>query len=804
MQEDEPPSFFGEWLKRRRRSLDLTQAELAQRAGCTSFALRKIEAGERRPSKQLAGLLAAALQVPPEQADLFVRVARGELGCDRLPLLRQHGQAGAAPPMAPPAHHWPLRSAPLVGREHELAALGRLLHDPLCRLLTLIGPGGVGKTRLASEIAAQAEERFANGAWFVPLASVATPAAVVPAIAEVMGLLLRGHVDPRRQLLDALADTSALIVLDNVEHLPDAVELFAEILTHAPAVRLLATSRARLNLQSEYVFVTQGLPVPPPEQLHQALDYDAVRLFAQSAQRAGAHADLQGEELAAAVQICRLVEGMPLGIELAAAWTPLLSCQEIAAEIQRSLDFLTTSLRDLPERQRSLRAVFDHSWRLLATEEQTVLGRLSIFRGGFARDAATAVAGANLESLLALTSKSLIRRKERGRYDLHEVVRQYAFSHLAQTPACATTCACHSRFYLALLDGCEPVLRSSAQRQTLRGLVDEIDNLRAAWDWAVAHRTVDALAPAARALGCLFELSGWLEEGVTLLQAAIQATDDGDETLVARRLKGEALAQQALLLMRQGRFMPSLQRADTSLALLRPLADPDPMVRPLLFRSIILHMVGDLDGSQAAGEEALVCAQLAGDCWGEAYADFLLGHVKHLRGDHQEGYERLHRGLRRWRTLGDPHAIALGLNFSSPAAIHLGRYAEAEEALRESLRIGQELGDRWSIGTSLRFLGVAALAQGDVARAQSLLLQSLAVHRGVVIGWDIASSLLYLGETELALGDGASARGHFGEALAMAEEAHALPLIEAARSRLAELPSDIRDERAISARRNTD
>ncbi len=788
VQGDESPQFFGEWLKHRRRSLDLTQAELAERAGCTVFALRKIEAGERRPSKQLAGLLAIALQVPPDQADVFVRMARGETGCDRLRLPEQPTAAGAPPAIAAPVHNGPLRSTCLVGREHELGTLERLLRDPLCRLLTLIGPGGVGKTRLAVEIAAQEGVQFADGAWFVPLVSVATPATVVPAIADVLGLVLRGQMEPRQLLLNALADKSALIVLDNLEHLLDSVDLLAEILAHAPAVKLLVTSRARLNLQSEYVFVTQGLPVPPPDQLHQAMAYDAVRLFAQSAHRAGADANLQGEELMAAVQICRLVDGMPLGIELAAAWTPLLSCQEIAAEIQRSLDFLSTSHRDLPERQRSLRAVFDHSWRLLTAEEQSVLSQLSIFRGGFDRNAALTVAGANLNTLLALTSKSLIRRKESGRYDLHEVVRQYAFSYLVQTAEYVEACNRHSRFYLALLDGCEPALRSSAQRQTLRSLVEEIDNLRAAWDWAVTHSMFDALAVAARAFGCLFELSGWLAEGVELLEDAIGAAEAESEMPLQHRLQGEALAQQALLLMRQGRFVQALACADKSLTLLRPLGDPNPLVRPLLFRSIILHMTGDLDESQAADEEALVWAQLVDDRWGEAYADFLLGHVTHLRGNHQEGYMRMRRGLSLWRKIGDPHAIALGLNFFSPAAIQLRRYVEVEEGLQESLAIGRELGDRWSVGTSLRFLGLAALNQGDAARAQRLLHQSLTVHRNVVTGWDLARSLLYLGEADLALGAVTEAQAHYREALAMAEEAHSLPLIEEAQMKLAALP----------------
>lgn len=780
MRTEEPPLYFGEWLKRRRQSLDLTQAELAERAGCSVFALRKIESGERRPSKQLAGLLAGALEIDEAELDAFVRAARGEMVSDRLPspalaepLLPLPGPALA--PASAPLSNWPAQLTPLVGRESELASLGRLLADPLCRLLTLIGPGGIGKTRLAIEVAAQERARFGDGVWFIPLTPVNSPAAIVPAIAEAMGLTLRGQTELRLQLISHLAGKKALLVLDNVEHLLAGVDRFTDILVQAPGVKLLATSRERLHLHSEYVFVTQGLPVPPPDQLHRAHDYDAIRLFDQSAHRAGAAITLAGKELVAAVQVCRLVDGMPLGIELAAAWTPLLSCQEIATEIQNSLDFLAASLNDLPERQRSLRAVFDHSWGLLTPQERDALSRLAIFQGGFERAAAERVAGASLAMLLALGSKSLIRRSASGRYDLHEVVRQYAYANLSQTPACAATCDHHSRFYLALLEGKEPALRSKAQVQVLRGLLDEIDNLRVAWDWAVSHDAFDVLDGAVRCFGCLFELAGWLEEGVTLLEAAIQAARAGAPDAVRVRVMGEALAQQAVLLMRQGRFPQSLERAAESLDLLRPVGDPDLLVRPLLIRNIILHMYGELDASQAAGEEACRCAQQTGDRWGEAYADFLLGHVAYLRGNHRAGYQQMRRGLGVLREESDPRTLALGLNFISPAGIALNYFGEVESFLRESLGICEELGDRWGMGTALRFLGQAALAQGDVARAQDLLQRSLDVHRGFVVGWDIARTLTYLGNAALALSQIEEARRCYQEAQQWAEEAGSLP-----------------------------
>ncbi len=735
-------------------------------------------------------LLAAALEIPvPEQA-AFVRAARGELAGYRLPAPTTVTPPSQQPPptlAGSPLHNWPPRPTALVGRESELASLERLLRDPLCRLLTLIGPGGVGKTRLAVEVAEQAQALFTDGIWFVPLAPVASPAAVMAAVADALAFAPRGQVGLQEQLFSHLAGKQALLVLDNLEHLLEAAPLFVEILAHAPNVKLLATSRERLNLHSEWVFVTEGLPTPPPDQLDRAREYDAIRLFEQSARRTNAVFSLADDDIPAVVQVCEMVDGMPLGIELAAAWTPLLSCREVAQEIEHGLDFLSSTLRDLPERQRSLRAVFDHSWRLLAEDERAVLARLAIFRGGFEPDAAEMVAGASLPALLILASKSLIRRTESGRCDLHEVVRQYAFAHLSQTPEHAATCDRHSRFYLARLNGLEPVLHSQAQRQVLRGLMKEIDNLRAAWGWAVTRGLFDAIAPAVRAFGCLFELAGWLDEGVKLLEAAIQSVGGEIEDPLRRRLVGEALAQQALLLMRRGRFASSLARSGESLAVLCPLNDTSTLVRPLLFRSIILHMAGDLDQSQATGEEALAYSRLAGDRWGQVYADFLLGHVTRLRGDVQDGYERMRRSVSDWRPFGDPHSLALALNFFSTAAIRVGRYTEAEACLQESFHLCQEMGDRWGMGTALRFLGAAALAQGDAQQAQTLLRRSLETHRGIVTGWDIACSKIYLADATRVAGDREEAQRLLLDALKEAQAAHTDAMALEALAALAEL-----------------
>lgn len=422
---DGDPAFFGEWLKHRRQELDLTQIELAQSAGCSAAGLRKIETGERRPSKELAALLAAALGIAPDKRATFVRVARGELNLERLGPVST--ERAASRPLSAALPVWP---TPFLGRTGELNALGELLLDPNCRLLTIIGPGGIGKTRLAAEVAGQVIDRFADGACFVPLAQQSSPTFLIPAMADALGISLQGQTDAQTQLLNHLRTRQLLLIVDNMEHLLAGVPLLAAIIAHSPGVRLLVTSRERLNLMGEWIYELEGLPVPAGDETSQPESYVSVALFIQNARRASANFTLHEGDLACIAGICRLLEGTPLGIELAAAWVAALSPCEIADQIEKSFDFLTTTLRDVPDRQRSLRAAFEYSWNLLPLDERCALSRLAVFRGGFDHAAAEQVSGASLTILLALISKSLIRRRESSRFDMHEVVRQFALASL--------------------------------------------------------------------------------------------------------------------------------------------------------------------------------------------------------------------------------------------------------------------------------------------------------------------------------------------------------------------------------------
>jgi predicted ATPase/transcriptional regulator with XRE-family HTH domain len=797
------PITFGDWLQQRRKALGLTREQLAQRVGYSVSGLRKIESGERRPSLQIAELLANGLGVAAEERLLFLKVARGEMSLERLqspqPAVAWPGHKRLTSPPAPRLN-LPTYATPLVGRQAELAEVGRLLQEPECRLLTLVGPGGIGKTRLAIGAARQIGEILPGGACFVPLASLTSSAFIIPTIANALGFAFQGPADPKTQLYRHLWDKQMLLVLDNVEHLlgEGLAELPVELLQYAPAVKLLITSREVLGLQAEWVFEVRGLPTPPGVEAEEEGEGSAVELFLQRAQRAHVGFNPTADDYAAIVRLCQLVEGMPLAIELAAAWMRLLTCPEITSEIEHGLDFLAGPMRDAPPRQRSLRAAFDHSWNLLADAERRLLCRLAIFHGGFERKAAEQIAGASLPLLSALVNKSLLRRVGEGRYDLHGMIRQYALLHLAaECDLERETRDLHSHYYLALLSDRDEILRSGAQPQILRELVRDIDNLRSAWAWAAERQMVEALAHAVRTLGCLFELGGWLGEGIALLEQAVRRGPTGASDQQAwRRVSGEALGQQALLLFRRGDFQQAAARLVESLDLLRPLADPHLLSPPLLFYGVITMLDGNFAQGQTVLEEALACARAAQARWYEAYAIHSLGYIASQQGRYQEGCQRMYEGLALWRAIGDPRYIAVALNFLSPTLIQLGHYSQAESSLQESLDLCIQTGDRWGMGTASRFLGLLALVQGDIATARICLHKSLQTFAGFSIGWDVVRTLIYLGEADHAAGDLAEAHLTLQDALAQARSAHAIPLALDALVALAALHLDCDAPRA--------
>jgi predicted ATPase len=397
----------------------------------------------------------------------------------------------------------PVWLTPFVGREAELVAIAERLGAADCRLLTVIGPGGIGKTRLAVEAAAAQRGHFTHGVFFCSLAALQSVDAIVPSVAQAINFSfdLDTRVDAasesqqqRSQLLDYLRQKSMLLILDNFEHLLDSADLVIDILKTAPDIKIVATSRERLNVQGEHLFSVAGIEFPADylfyaETAQDVARYSAVKLFLTSAHQVRPGFEPTDEDLMAMGQICRLVQGMPLAIQLAAPWVQMLTPAEIAAEIGRDLDVLETDLRDVPERQRSIRTVFDHSWNLLTERERVVFQALSVFCGGFTRQAAQAVTGATLRDLMALVNKSLLHRTPVGQYEVaHELLRQYAVEKLETSGQADAARAAHSAYYAEFLHQRETDLSVHKQSKTLDEIDANLENVLAAWAWALQRK----------------------------------------------------------------------------------------------------------------------------------------------------------------------------------------------------------------------------------------------------------------------------------------------------------------------------
>ena len=706
----ESPDSFGCWLEKRRKALDLTREELAQRIGCSISSLRKIESDERRPSKQLAELLANALEIRMEERSAFLRIARGELAIERmnsshpLPDLSLHQSSHTL------SNSIPISSTPLIGRESELAALCQMLGDPQCRLITLVGPGGIGKTRLATEIASKQCDRFNNGVFYVSLASINSSEFIIPTISEVLGFSAFGPMDPKQQLFNFLQNQVMLIVLDNIEHLMDGVNLLAEILKCSIGLKLLVTSRERLDLTGEWAFEVHGLSIPPAT-LSEIENYSVVELFVALARHVRTGFTLTEKNKVEVVRICRAVNGIPLGIELAAAWVQVLSCAEIASQIEHNIDFLASTKRDMPERHRSLRAVFDHSWKLLSGKEQDVLRRLSIFRGGFLRDAAEFVAGASLPLLSSLISKSLILRTKAGRYDLHVLVRQFAEKYLesdsdddGSTRAFETRKA-HASYYLSLAENAGQQLFGAQQSAWKERLEQEHDNLRAALEWLLTHDIPDIT---------------WRLETALRLAGPLHRFWHGRNGNEGRRWLERALAIESTLRVR----VPDSVR-----------------VRALETASRLAELQNDYDAAQAMLSEALALSKKSQEAANVANVLDALGDLAWLQGDFVQAESYYEECLSLYRPSENLSKIALALISIGNAAVERGDFYRAESVYVEGLTLSREAGDSRSIAMAFYGLGLVAIGRNESSIASLRFKEALALFNELRNDFDVSLCL---------------------------------------------------------------
>ena len=422
-------------------------------------------------------------------------------------------------------HNLPAQSTVFIGRETELADIRKRLTDPACRLLTLVGPGGIGKTRLAIEAAWQQLEHFSDGVFFIPLASIESATFIAPALADALHLTQTSQQDPFVQVSNYLRTKTVLLVIDNFEHLLDSAQLLSELLDSSRQLKLLVTSRERLHLKDEWLFDVQGLRCPMPDQEEQSTDnlasYEAVQLFVQSAERVQSEFSLNSGDLDHVVHICQLVGGMPLGIELAASWVRALPCEAIAREIEIGLDILSTTLRDVPERHRSIRAVLDHSWAMLSATEQSVFCRLAVFSGSFQREAADAVAGASLSILLELLDKSFLQHVGPDRFAIHELLKQFGKAKLGTKDSLwLQTRIQHCRYFVAYL---HERIKTPNSLQQVEEIEAEFDDIQSAWRFAVEAKQVNEIQVFSVDLWCYFCLRSWYQAGSDAIELYHQA-----------------------------------------------------------------------------------------------------------------------------------------------------------------------------------------------------------------------------------------------------------------------------------------
>jgi predicted ATPase/class 3 adenylate cyclase len=666
----------------------------------------------------------------------------------------------------------PAPSTSFVGRASELDEIDRLLEDPDCHLLSLVGAGGAGKTRLALEAAARRIDRYPHGVHFVPLVSVASPEFLTPAVAESIQFAVdaaHSGFSAQAQLLDYLSERSTLLVLDNFEHLVDGAGLLADIIEHAPNVELLATSRERLNVQSEWVLDVDGLGLAENGNGSSG----ALRLFAERARQVEPSFSLD-DERAEVWRICRLVGGLPLGVELAASWVSMLSCTEIAGEIEENIDFLATSMRDVPERHRSLRAAFDQSWRLLSGEQQAVLARLSVLRGEFAREAAAATSGADLRLLSELVSKSLVRRSDFGRYALHELLRQYAAEKLAteSREELAATRERHARHYLGALQERRPALVGERVAQARDELRRELDNMRVAAEWAVTTWAGDDARGVLAGLNEFFFAHSWLDGAETFERLAALAGELDLASPIAlaaaahRAVLGSALGYDEELDRLAAESLPGLREHEMDWELGCCLLA---LGTNRCYRDVYQEAADHL-------EEGLAVTRSAGDGLGEFATLSWLGFVQLLMDDLAGARASFEACDAKARSLGSPQ-------FRAYARSKLGMLADAEERYGDAMRLHMEanelfnaVGDVGGAGYALSRASLSAYGMTDYQEARRLGRAGYAAFSEVNHRWGMIAALCRIGFAALALGDIDEARRTFHPALEQAHAAGAISL----------------------------
>ncbi|MGD2077105.1 MAG: tetratricopeptide repeat protein [Chloroflexota bacterium] len=726
--------------------------------------------------KELRAILHRDLGVEPSQATttLYEQI-RAEIT-----------SAGEAYSPAAPSQlqHFPVLPTPLIGRRTELDYLTRTLLDPTCRLLSLTGPGGTGKTRLCIETArrlAAGSNHFDDGLVFIPLAQVQESALLISAIAQSLNLFFRADADPYKELLNYLKNRRFLLVLDNFEHLlgqepgektPLAISFLVDTLASAPGVTLFVTSRDPLNLQSEWVFGLEGLPYLSRngDGHEDPLDHPAPQLFIQSARRLRPAFDPR-VHAGAILEICRLTDGLPLALEIAAAWMRAYDPQEIAEHITQSLDFLTSPYRDTPTRQRSIRAVITSAWNQLTPDQQNALAATAVFQGEFAVQSALSVARTSVLDLAALVEKSLLRRARERRYVLHELVRAFAAEMLAKSGDEQNVRDRHADFYFSLLSEQLPGLSGPNPQEAIVLIKQAMDDLRAAWKWAVSHAQLTHLKQGMYGIAQFLILMGSNREGEESFERALnairQSAANSGESL---SVQSQLLANLAWFQSGLGKNQVALKNAEDAVAVADQAHDRVSRAHGLSILGWTLQVLGRFDESVDALSEAVTIFNQNDRPLRASLALIRLGSVYWRKRDFEKTVAYYQQSLEIEERLQNKRGINRATGGIGLVYVHLDKYDEALVWLNKALDLDRELGNRFGVARHLGNLGTLYLALGDYPQALALYQEAAQIDRALGNKSTLAIWLGSIGNVYKQTADDELALDHYDQAIAMYQD----------------------------------
>lgn len=674
----------------------------------------------------------------------------------------------------------PAPVTPLLGRSREIAAIRAMLDTSEIRLVTLTGAGGIGKTRLALHAAGRLASDFADGVAMVQLAGVDDAGAVPVTLAEGLGLPLEAAESVEQQLFAFLREKHLLIVVDNFEQVTAAAELLARVAAHAPRVRILVTTRIRLGIAAE-----TSLPLDGPPYAASARDLDrfaSTRLFVESARRVDSRFRIGPQDAEYVSRICRFVEGVPLALELAGGCTALLPCAAIADELEQSHDLVVGARADMPARHRSLRAAFDSSWRLLDEDEQRAFARLSVFRSGFDRHSAQAVAAADLRLVGRLVDKSLVRRGIDDRFEILEQLRQCADEKLAANKyELDATRQLHCDYFVGSLEALVGDAAAPGAQTRFARLAERVNDVRAAWSWAASERRLIHIERGVHGLYLLYEGRGWAAEAMELLGRAVVSlrsfSGSAAEAARAGRIMARVMARQGAVASQLGRSAEARELLTEAAVLLRAAGEPSELAFTLNRLCGLARAAGEYEDGAELAEQSLELYRSVGDTAGVAGALNSLGSMRYGQGRYDEARRHFEESIALYRSIGECAEIWQPLNNLSGIALLERNFDEAGRLLEENLRMARERSNLRGAGVVLHNLGYASYRAGRLDVAEGYLRDSIVLNRAQGFRDRLSLSLHVLAAVLYEAGESVAADAADREALTIAAEIENVPLV---------------------------